>query len=133
MWHDFVTMYRDAIISRARDKMVTRSWPYEPTVEPENAVPLLLTQLSELLRLETTATPSCKDNGASAVPDGRHLRKLGFSVSQVIHGYGDICQAITEVAFQLKRPLAVEEFQTLDHCLDNAIAEAVTEHARLTT
>jgi len=31
-----------------------------------------------------------------------------------------------------RAPIAVEEFHTLNRCLDTAIAEAVTEHARLT-
>ena len=31
---------------------------------------------------------------------GRELRALGFNISQVVHDYGDICQAITEVAVE---------------------------------
>jgi signal transduction histidine kinase len=57
---------------------------------------------------------------------------LGFTVSQVVHDYGDICQTITSLAVEQKAPISVEEFQTLNRCLDTAIAEAVTEHARLT-
>jgi signal transduction histidine kinase len=53
-------------------------------------------------------------------------------VSQVVHDYGDICQTITSIAVEQKAPISVEEFQTLNRCLDTAIAEAVTEHARLT-
>ena len=44
---------------------------------------------------------------------------------------GDICQAITEIALEQHVPLTVEEFHTLNRCLDIAIAEAVTEHSRL--
>jgi signal transduction histidine kinase len=53
-------------------------------------------------------------------------------VSQVVHDYGDICQTITALAIEQRAPIAVEEFHTLNRCLDTAIAEAVTEHARLT-
>jgi signal transduction histidine kinase len=53
-------------------------------------------------------------------------------VSQVVHDYGDICQTITALAVEQRAPIAVEEFHTLNRCLDTAIAEAVTEHARLT-
>jgi signal transduction histidine kinase len=60
------------------------------------------------------------------------LLQFGFNVSQVVHDYGDICQAITELAVEQQAPVTVEEFQTLNRCLDTAIAEAVTEHARLT-
>ena len=96
-------------------------------------MPLFLTQLSETLRLETTASPfSDKAIGVTAVKHGRELRALGFNISQVVHDYGDICQAITEIAVEEKLPITTEEFHTLNRCLDAAIAEAVTEHARIT-
>jgi signal transduction histidine kinase len=57
---------------------------------------------------------------------------MGFNISQVVHDYGDICQAITEIAVEQKLPITTEEFHTLNRCLDSAIAEAVTEHARIT-
>ena len=60
------------------------------------------------------------------------MRTLGFNISQVVHDYGDICQAITEVAVEHHLPITTEEFHTLNRCLDTAIAEAVTEHARIT-
>src|SRR4029077_15364684 len=101
--------------------------------ELEHGVPLFLTQLSETLRWETTPTPFSQNAiGASAVKHGRELRALGFNISQVVHDYGDICQAITEVAVAQHLPITTEEFHILNRCLDTAIAEAVTEHARMT-
>jgi signal transduction histidine kinase len=133
MLHAFVTTYRDEIIVRARQKVATRPWPLASAVELEDGVPLLLTQLSETLRLETTAAPLSKNAiGDSRARHAGNLRALGCSVSQVVHDYGDICQAVTEVAFEQNAPITSEEFHTLDRCLDNAIAEAVTEDARLT-
>ena len=44
-----------------------------------------------------------------------------------MHDYGDLCQSITDLAFELDAPFDVEEFRTLNRCLDNAIAFAVTE------
>src|SRR4029077_20300046 len=52
------------------------------------------------------------------------------SIAQVVHDYGDLCQAITELAMDLRVPIATEDFHTLNRCLDNAIASAVTEYAR---
>ena len=49
------------------------------------------------------------------------------AIEQVVHGYGDLCQAITGLAFELEVPVQVSEFQTLNWCLDNAIADAVAE------
>jgi signal transduction histidine kinase len=70
--------------------------------------------------------------GSSASRHGAELLAVGFNVAQVVHDYGDICQAITEIAVEQQAPITVEEFHTLNRCLDTAIAEAVTEHARLT-
>jgi signal transduction histidine kinase len=49
----------------------------------------------------------------------------------VVHDYGDICQAITELAIERNAPISAEDFHTLNRCLDTAIAEAVTEYGRL--
>lgn len=133
MLHEFITAYRDPIITRTRAKLTDRPWALVSDSELEHGVPLFLTQLAETLRLETTAMPfSASAIGDSAARHGRELRTLGFNVSQVVHAYGDICQAITEVAVEQKLPITTEEFHTLNRCLDTAIAEAVTEHARMT-
>ena len=133
MLHEFITSYREAIIARTREKLTDRPWPLVSTSELEHGVPLFLTQLSETLRLEMTPTPfSRKAIGESAVRHGRELRTLGFNISQVVHDYGDICQAITEIAVDQHLPITTEEFHVLNRCLDAAIAEAVTEHARIT-
>jgi signal transduction histidine kinase len=68
--------------------------------------------------------------GTSATQHGSDLLKQGFSIAQVVHDYGDICQAVTELALDLRIPVSTEDFHTLNRCLDNAIASAVTEYAR---
>ena len=133
MLHEFIASYRDLIITRTREKLTDRPWALVSDSELEHGVPLFLTQLSETLRLETTTTPfSASAIGDSAARHGRELRALGFNISQVVHDYGDICQAITEVAVDQKLPITTEEFHTLNRCLDTAIAGAVTEHVRIT-
>lgn len=131
--YEFITTFRDPIIDRARQKLTARPWPSASPEELENGVPLFLTQLSEKLRSESTGTAhSQRAIGAGATAHGRDLLALGFTVSQVVHDYGDICQAITELAIEHNAPITTDEFRTLNGCLDTAIAEAVTEHARIT-
>jgi signal transduction histidine kinase len=126
-------MYRDAIIERARQKLTARPWPAASVHELENGVPIFLTQLSEALRVQSSGAPySPRELGASATRHGSELLALGFTVSQVVHDYGDICQAITEIAIEQDAPITTDEFKTLNRCLDTATAEAVTEHARIT-
>lgn len=133
MLHEFVAMYRDAIIDRTREKVGARPWPAVSADELEEGIPLFLTQLSETLRCEAADTPFPGNAiGASAAHHGGELLARGFDLSQVVHDYGDICQAVTELALEQKAPITVEEFHTLNRCLDTAIAEAVTEHARMT-
>ena len=133
MLHEFVAMHREDIVARTRDRVRSRPWPSVSSQEIEHGVPLFLTQLSETLRLETTAAPFPGDAiGSTATRHGAELLAAGFNVAQVVHDYGDICQAITEVALEQHAPITVDEFHTLNRCLDTAIAEAVTEHARLT-
>jgi signal transduction histidine kinase len=74
-------------------------------------------------------TPVLSEIGVTAARHGRELLGRGFTVDQVVHDYGDLCQAITELAFEHDAPIQVDEFRTLNRCLDNAIAAAVTEFA----
>ena len=57
MLYEFITLHRDAIVARTRDRLRGRPWPSVSSGEIEHGVPLFLAQLSETLRLEATATP----------------------------------------------------------------------------
>jgi signal transduction histidine kinase len=130
--HEFLTVYRDAIIDRTRARLVARPWPCASDAELEHGVPLFLTQLCETLKREATVSPfSSNAIGTAATRHGGELRALGFSLSQVVHDYGDICQAVAELALEQHAPITTAEFHTLNRCLDTAIAEAVTEHGRV--
>jgi signal transduction histidine kinase len=131
--HEFVTAYRDAIITRAREKLTARPWPATSAQALENGVSTFLNQLTETLRSDATgAAHAPGEIGAAARSHGAELVALGFTVSQVVHDYGDICQAVTEVAIEQQVAITTDEFRMLNGCLDIAIAEAVTEHSRIT-
>jgi hypothetical protein len=88
---------------------------------------LFLGQLAQELSEGSSQTNEI-DKGAAE--HGRSLFLQGFTVSQVVHDYGAVCQAVTDLAVELNAPIATEDFRTLNRCLDDAIASAVTEHAR---
>jgi signal transduction histidine kinase len=73
--------------------------------------------------------PSTSEMGVTASLHGRELLQHGFTVDQVVHDYGDLCQAITDLAVETSAPIKVDEFRTLNRCLDNGIAGAVMEFA----
>lgn len=127
MLHEFISANRGEIIKRCRAKVVARSAPAPPAAAIEHGVPVFLDQLRDALLLGSTTSPEI---GRSAVQHGHDLLRQGFSVSQVVHDYGDVCQAITELAVELNAPIGVDEFRTLNRCLDDAIAGAVTEYGR---
>ena len=130
MLHDFISSNRDDLISLANGS--ARPWPFTPGDGPENGVPLFLTQLSQTLRLETTATPfSPTAIGANAAKHGRELLAMGCTISQLVQDYSDVCQKITELAVERRVTISPEEFHTLNRCLDTAVAGAVTEYTRL--
>ena len=132
MLHDFISKNRGELLSRTRAKVSSRPWPSASTHELENGIPMFLTQLSETLRLETGRVPYPDGAiGSTAARHGAELLAEGYTVSQVVHGYGDVCQTITELAVEKDAGIRPEEFHTLNRCLDTAIAEAVTEYARL--
>src|SRR4029434_10369324 len=89
--------------------------------------PCFLDQLVDAL--QHRRSPSL-EIGRSAARHGHDLKLQGFTVSQVVHDYGDVCQSITDLALHLNAPINVEDFRTLNRCLDDAIASAVTEYGR---
>jgi signal transduction histidine kinase len=48
----------------------------------------------------------------------------------VVRDYGDVCQAVTQLADETGAAIKIDEFRTLNRCLDNAIAGAVTEYTQ---
>ncbi|HEY5145460.1 MAG TPA: hypothetical protein VII82_01770, partial [Polyangiaceae bacterium] len=129
MLSDFIAANRDELIARTRVKIASRLAPRATQRELESGVPGFLDQLIAALRSEPSAIPAMM--AQSAAGHGAALLELGYTVAQVVHDYGDVCQAITELAGELDARISTDEFHTLNLCLDNAIAEAVTEYARL--
>jgi signal transduction histidine kinase len=127
MLHDFLVTNRAAIIARTRAKVAARVAPCATDEELESGVPLFLDQLVERLRSPNGDSDAI---AADAGKHGRALLKRGFSVGQVVHDYGGLCQAVTELAGELAAPIGAEEFHTFNGCLDNAIAAAVSEYGR---
>ena len=96
-----------------------------------NGIPVFLDQLVEALRLAKSSPVIDHDEiGQTAGRHGRDLLDRGLTIAQVVHDYGDVCQTITELAVQADVPIPGEDFRTLNLCLDDAIAEAVTAYSR---
>jgi len=131
MLSQFVVEHREQILALTRKKVLIRMAPRPTESEIEHGVPLFLDQMTQVLREHgppgATLDPKI---GRSAAGHGGDRMRVGFTVDQLVHDYGDVCQAITELAVDLNVPIATDDFRTLNKCLDYAIARAVTEFER---
>jgi signal transduction histidine kinase len=142
MMHVFIANNRDELLARCKAKVARRPHRAATAAQLSNGIPLFLEQLLQTLEAEEGGdhdeslrisggsggdTTALSEMGVSASAHGKQLLELGFSVDQVVHDYGDLCQAITDLAVERDAPFGVDEFRTLNRCLDNAIADAVTE------
>ena len=142
MLHEFLTTNRSDLINRCRLKVARRGAPDATAADLDHGIPSFLDQVIETLQLEQTPEPgrSLRISGPSgggpaaseiavtAALHGRELSERGFTVDQVVHDYGDLCQSITDLAAERRVPIEIHEFRTLNRCLDNGIADAVTEY-----
>lgn len=143
MLHVFLAENRAELIARCRAKVAARALPEPVARELEHGIAVFLEQLIRTLQVEQTSEPmrsrdvsgpsggraSSSEMGKSAAAHGRELLQNGFTVEGLVHDYGDLCQSITDLALESGVPFTMEEFRTLNRCLDNAIANAITEYA----
>uniref|UniRef100_UPI000D3876E5 sensor histidine kinase n=1 Tax=unclassified Variovorax TaxID=663243 RepID=UPI000D3876E5 len=140
--HRFLSHHRDELVARCKLKVAQRPLRAATEKQLAHGVPMFLDQLTRTLAAEEDDDPAASiaisgpsggdtmalsEIGLSATAHGKELLNLGYTVDQVVHDYGDLCQAITDLAVERNAPFAVGEFRTLNRCLDNAIADAVTE------
>jgi signal transduction histidine kinase len=130
MLQEFVTANRGELIARTRAKVAQRPAPRATQRELDAGIPLFLDQLAAALSGGAPSQEVIHAIGKTATLHGGYLLEQGFTVSQVVHDYGDVCQAVTELAQETDAPITTEEFHILNRCLDDAIAQAVTEHTR---
>jgi hypothetical protein len=142
MLHLFLSANRAQIIDLCKAKAAKRPTPQTSRTHQEFGIPLFLDQVIATLKAEATSKPalSLKISGAAggaggdkceigkgATKHGRELSDQGFTFQEVVHDYGDLCQVITGLAVETGTPIDVEEFKSLNRCLDTATADAVSE------
>lgn len=96
--------------------------------ELRHGIPLFLDHLIATLGRRISHE---KHDSTAATQHGGDLLKHGFTIAQVVHDFGDVCQAVTDLAIERRAPISTEEFKALNLCLDEAIADAVTEFSRV--
>jgi len=134
----FLVENKDVILKRCQETIRKRTTPLLRDEEVEQRLPIFYDQVVDTLR-------KLEDQGAVVVPapslvpspptligegagrHGRELQRLGFSLGQVVHLYGTICDSVTSLAQAKGFAIASAEFNLFNRCLDDAIGQAVAE------
>lgn len=142
MMHLFLSRNRVELERRCREKVSARPMRFPNLLQLENGIPIFLDQIIRTLEAEEAGLAGkslsisgsgdgnvgrSSELGDSAAIHGGELLGMGYSISQVVHDYGDLCQSVTELALDMDQDFRMDEFKTLNRCLDNGIAQAVTE------
>jgi hypothetical protein len=147
--YQFLSDHRQELLQRCRAMFAQHTQhplPMEADPRWSAGLPIFLEQLIRTLRAEKEGRtaeslrisgpeggdlPHRSEIGQSAAAYGAQMMELGYTIDQVVHAYGDICQAIAELALAERVALSVEEFRTVNRCVDNAVADAVAEFCTL--
>jgi len=132
MLHEFLEANRLELTARCRATGSGRS-VLSPT-STEYGVPVLIDQLIEMLRTEhlnqTSEMALQSPLGRARTRNGSDLLRRYLIVEQVVRDYHDLADALIELALEKNERFSVAEFQTLDRCLDGAIASAISASER---
>jgi hypothetical protein len=156
MLTEFLLKNQSAILELTQRKTLELAGDHPTSDQLERGLPLFYRQIVEVIgRAGSPRTPPARDlraiaNAAdlgdepamaiaagqpleaevarSAGVHGFEMLRLGYTLSHVVHAYGAMCQAITEVATEKDVPIEADEFHALNRCLDVAIAGAVTDY-----
>jgi signal transduction histidine kinase len=140
MLHAFISANRNELDQRFRQRISGRTRRAADKQRLNHSVSVFLDQIISALQAESEqcgprtnpiSMPAANDahNHLDRVtwPSTQGIDLLARSIDLVAQDYGDICQAIITLACELGETFDIAELQTLDHCLDNGIADAVME------
>ena len=134
---------RAELIARCAAKAARRPGAKATPQQIANGLPVFIDQLARALEADGSNQVAASrrisgdadgaggrsEIGSSAAAHGADLMRLGFDVDSVVHAYGDLCQSLTDLAAERLASFSIGDFRTLNRCLDNATADAVTEFA----
>jgi signal transduction histidine kinase len=135
MLHDFLTRERSTILQEAKEKALDMQGTRVTSAAVEEGWGIFYDELVGLLKRDQPFEFHAEKglHTLEAEKQGKEYLKLGYTISEVVHSYGIICQAITSLATKLGFEITAREFQQLNLSLDTAIAESVSEYRKIGT
>src|SRR4051812_46396883 len=125
MLHDFIYAHRSEILEVCLSELKSQH-PDRLDGDLISGIPEFLDEV--ITQLVSDATPANKAEGlkrGTAALQGLQRKKQGFDIQRLIHDFGLVCQGITATAGKYDERPSAREFQIVNRCIDNAIAEAV--------
>ncbi len=116
------------IVARCRDRVGALTPPPATPAELDGGLPAFIDDLADRLSGDESQEAGMQSR---ARQHGADLFTGAFSIEQVVRDYGAVCQVVTELAVEMRTEIEAADFQTLNQCLDNAIAHAVSEFANM--
>jgi signal transduction histidine kinase len=132
MLHSFIAAHQSEINHRVAQRLRMRD-ARNPADTPPPEVTAFVDQLAASLRdrREPRSTHPV-DIGVTATRYGANLVRAGKPITEAVQAYGDICQAVTQLAQEEDKTISAADFCVFNSCLDDAMGRAVSEHARIT-
>jgi hypothetical protein len=123
---NFIAANRDEILRRCQLKVRAAVTHPPSDAEIARGIPVFLDDVVA----EFSGGPKTPDLASNAIEHGSALFREGLTVAQVVQNYGAFCQAVTDLAVEVSAPISANDFRTLNQCLDDATANAVSEYSR---
>ncbi|MBC7741080.1 MAG: HAMP domain-containing histidine kinase [Bdellovibrionaceae bacterium] len=126
MLSKFLETHRAEVLTLAEEKTLKLAGSLPSSVELRKGLPVFYNHLINYLSSASSDSNETKII-VGAAEHGKELLRLNYTLSHVVHGYGALCQAVTEFAQMKEENITSHEFNELNMCLDVAIAAAVSE------
>jgi len=120
---------RQLVERRSREIFLASVIPKPTEEELNHGIPILIDQIMETLSSESGIVPEQAITDTATKYGGR-LFGLGFTVAELVHAYGAVCQAVMELGGERSANFSPQDFELFNYALDVAIAAAVSEHQR---
>lgn len=124
--HEILTRHHRTLVTRAGVRAHRREGFALPGAGHFGA-PVLLTPLANAMAGNEHDVHRL---GALAARHGEEMGRLGYKIADVVHAYGDIRQALNELAQDLGLALPVPQLWHLDNLLEDSLACALTAFER---
>ena len=118
---ELVTNHRTLVAGRARELFLAVPGP-KAVLRADAGISILIDQLEDTLRRGDRGSDD--EIARVATKYGGLLVARGFTVGELVRGYGTVCQALMKVGQELHMSFSNREFEMLNRVLDVAIAKS---------